>query len=123
MLPSGWIRLEYEYSLSADAEHMGVSFDYPEGKVRSMTWLGEGPYRVWRNRMKGTSFGVWNKEYNDAVTGSIQNPKQYPEFKGHHAGVRWAIYLTPSGFWQSATGRIKVDGLLKVLQPERSGTE
>jgi len=94
MLPSGWIKLEYEYALSAESEHMGISFDYPEAKVNGMKWLGDGPYRVWRNRMKGTSLNVWQKDYNDAVTGSIQNPKHYPEFKGFHADVRWAVIDT-----------------------------
>lgn len=76
---------------------IGLSFSYPEsvftadGQVRSVRWLGRGPYRVWRNRLKGTQFGVWSKEYNNSVTGQYNSvePPVYPEFKGYHAEVRW----------------------------------
>lgn len=56
-----------------------------------MTYFGNGPYRVWRNRIKGTQFGVWTKEYNNTVTGeyNTSNPPVYPEFKGYHANVHW----------------------------------
>ena len=52
-----------------------------------MKWLGRGPYRVWKNRLKGQEFGVWQKSYNNTVTGESWN---YPEFKGYHAQVSWA---------------------------------
>jgi hypothetical protein len=53
-----------------------------------MKWLGRGPYRVWKNRMKGQQFGVWHKDYNNSVTGETWG---YPEFKGYHAEVNWVI--------------------------------
>lgn len=74
---------------------LGLSFDYPEENFsngnKSVTYLGNGPYRVWRNRIKGTQFGVWTKEYNNTVTGeyNTSNPPVYPEFKGYHANVHW----------------------------------
>ncbi|MEO0338035.1 MAG: glycoside hydrolase family 2 TIM barrel-domain containing protein, partial [Bacteroidota bacterium] len=40
----------------------GVTFSFPEQEVAGMTWLGEGPYRVWRNRMHGTQFAIWEYE-------------------------------------------------------------
>jgi len=42
-----------------------------------MKWLGDDPYRVYKNRMKGVDFGVWEKAYNNTNTGKsvlfIQN--------------------------------------------------
>lgn len=38
---------------------MGVMFDYPEDKVLSKRWVGDGPYRVWQNRLHGPQLGVW----------------------------------------------------------------
>lgn len=55
-----------------------------------MKWLGKGPYRVWKNRMEGTNFGLWQKDYNNTVTGEYHVPVVYPEFKGYHANLYWA---------------------------------
>jgi hypothetical protein len=44
--------------------------------------MANGPYRVWKNRMKGTQFGVFNKKYNNTITGQSWN---YPEFKGYYS--------------------------------------
>ncbi len=55
---------------------MGITFQYPEEKITGMKWLGRGPYRVWKNRLKGMQFGVWEKAYNNTVTGESWN---YPE--------------------------------------------
>ena len=78
---------------------IGLTFDYPEqifteattDEARSVTWLGRGPYRVWRNRLKGQQFGLWQKAYNNTLTGRYGSatPPVYPEFKGYHADVRW----------------------------------
>ncbi len=70
---------------------IGLTFSYPESNVDSVTWLGRGPYRVWRNREKGVQYGLWGKAHNNTVTGqygSAQTPV-YPEFKGYHADVQW----------------------------------
>ena len=91
VFPSGWVRLDYTYVLSGEADYLGVTFDYPEDGVRGMTWLGQGPYRVWKNRLKGQAFGVWQKAYNDGITGEVWT---YPEFKGYHADLYWAAIDT-----------------------------
>jgi hypothetical protein len=49
-------------------------------------WLGRGPYKVWKNRLRGQQFGVWHKDYNNSITGESW---KYPEFKGYHAEVNW----------------------------------
>lgn len=91
--PSGWLQLDYVYRYSQDAaeEYLGVTFDYPDEHAEGVRWLGRGPYRVWKNRLKGNAFGVWQKEYNDAITGTQWI---YPEFKGFHSDVHWAVLET-----------------------------
>jgi hypothetical protein len=51
-----------------------------------MDWVGQGPERVWKNRLRGPQFGLWQKDYNDGVTGEDWS---YPEFKGYYAGLHW----------------------------------
>jgi hypothetical protein len=82
------VKLEYTYVQSGDADFMGITFNYPEGKVTGMKWLGRGPYRVWKDRLPGQKFGVWHKNYNNSITGETWG---YPEFKGYHAEVNWAV--------------------------------
>jgi hypothetical protein len=88
MYPNGWLRLDVKYDPPSLTTFMGVSFDYPEGQVKGVRWMGSGPYRVWKNRMKGNTLNVWEKEYNNTVTG--ESGYIYPEFKGYHKGFYWA---------------------------------
>jgi hypothetical protein len=92
---SGWVQLQYKYSLSGEYDYMGVSFSYPISKMRGITWLGRGPYRVYKNRMRGVTFNVWQKDFNNTVTGS--SLWQYPEFEGYHSNVYWAVMETTEG--------------------------
>lgn len=90
---NGWLKLTYAYQMKGGtkADYLGVTFDYPEAQVKSMRWLGKGPYRVWKNRTKGVEYGMWKKNYNDTVTGLSWS---YPEFKGFHDHVYWAEITT-----------------------------
>ncbi|MDO9376604.1 MAG: glycoside hydrolase family 2 TIM barrel-domain containing protein [Ferruginibacter sp.] len=81
-------RLDYSYNKRGEAPVLGLSFNYPEEKITGMKWLGRGPYRVWKNRLKGQQFGVWQKAYNNTITGESW---KYPEFKGFHADMRWVV--------------------------------
>lgn len=87
VLPSGWLKLEVTYKAPYETKFMGISFDYPEDQVKGVRWMGYGPYRVWKNRMKGNSLNVWEKAYNNTITGESW---QYPEFKGYHRNFNWA---------------------------------
>ena len=82
------VKLEYTYQKKGEADFIGLSMNYPEEKITGMKWLGRGPYRVWKNRMQGLQLGVWQKEYNNTVTGESW---LYPEFKGYHANVNWVV--------------------------------
>ena len=101
LLPSEWIAIDYTFGKVAgyDMEgemydHIGVTFDIPESDVRSVKWLGNGPYRVWKNRLKGVTFGIWEKEYNNTITGESW---VYPEFKGFHSNLYAADLRTVHG--------------------------
>ncbi|MBY5959401.1 hypothetical protein KUV50_14720 [Membranicola marinus] len=77
-----------------DVQVLGLSFNYPESKIKSLRWMGDGPYRVYKNRLKGTTFNVWEKEYNNTITGYSFDSLVYPEFKGYHANLYWASFET-----------------------------
>ena len=92
--PSGWVNLEYEYSLEGQFDVFGVGFDYPESRMRSMRFLGEGPYRVWKNRLKGGVLDVWSNRYKNDVPGVTWD---FPEFKGYYKDWRWVVFTTDEG--------------------------
>lgn len=94
LLPSGWLEIDYSFDVGGHYDHIGITFDYPEEKVKHIKWLGNGPYRVWKNRMKGVTFNIWEKDYNNTVTGESWN---YPEFKGFHANLYAADLTTDDG--------------------------
>ncbi len=77
-----------------DIDFVGISFDYPEKNCKAVRWMGRGPYRVWKNRLKGSNIGVWEKEYNNTITGESFNDLVYPEFKGYHGNLFWAMLET-----------------------------
>lgn len=91
--PSGWLKLEVVYSPTVERHDlMGITFSYPEENVKSIDWMGDGLYRVWKNRMRGNKLGVWHKEYNNTITG--QTEYVYPEFKGFHSRMYWLTINT-----------------------------
>jgi hypothetical protein len=91
----GMLELNYEYSLSGDYQFAGVSFDEPENYVISAKWLGKGPYHVWKNRLQGQTYNVWQNLKNSTRTG--QSPWIYPEFKGYFDDVSWLQLDTAEG--------------------------
>ena len=108
-------KLAYSYTTRDTANFMGITFNYPEEKINGMKWLGRGPYHVWKNRLKGPQLGVWQKRYNNTVTG--QNWK-YPEFKGWHAGVYWVKIQNKESDFIVYTSQPNM--YLEMLQPEKA---
>ncbi|WP_267402738.1 MULTISPECIES: glycoside hydrolase family 2 TIM barrel-domain containing protein [unclassified Chryseobacterium] len=93
--PNGILEMNYEYFLSGDYQFSGVSFDYPENYVINAKWLGKGPYHVWKNRLQGQTYNVWQNLKNSSRTG--QSPWIYPEFKGYFDDVSWLQLDTAEG--------------------------
>ena len=93
---SGLLKLEADplRDWVKDVDFLGISFNYPETKCNSVKWMGRGPYRVWKNRLKGSNIGVWEKDYNNTITGESFNNLVYPEFKGYHGNLFWATLQT-----------------------------
>ncbi len=85
------------WSKVRNIDFVGVSFECPENRVKSMQWLGNGPYRVWKNRRRGMNFNLWEKDYNNTITGQSFSDLIYPEFKGYHAGVNWVRFFNDEG--------------------------
>lgn len=91
--PSGWVKMRVRYFPDSYFTFLnGVNFSFPESEMRAVKWMGKGPYRVWKNRMKGGTLGVWSKAYNNTETG--EQPLIYPEFKGYHANMYWCRFET-----------------------------
>ncbi len=90
----GALRLEYDYALEGSFIYHGITFDHDEAAMKSLRWLGEGPYRVWQNRRQGTWLGVHENARHVLQPGESF---QYPEFEGCFAGVRWARLDTTAG--------------------------
>lgn len=110
--PDGALELDYVYNFSGVVELIGVYFDYPENMVLSKRWLGEGPYRVWQNRLHGTVYDVWENEYNDPIPGETFT---YPEFKGYFARVTWMDIRTKEGTIRITNSQ--PDAYIGVYQP------
>jgi hypothetical protein len=92
---------------------MGITFNYPEEKINGMKWMGRGPYRVWKNRLKGQQLAVWEKAYNNTITGQNWN---YPEFKGWHSELYWVKLQNKECDFTVYTDRQNI--FLKMLKPE-----
>ncbi len=115
-----------------DIINFGLTFDYPEEKVEGIRWFGRGPYRVWKNRIKGTNYGIWEKDYNDTMTGAAYESLVYPEFKGYHGNLYWGtlrnsespftVYSESDGvFWRLYTPGEPADNKAAKANPEFPG--
>jgi hypothetical protein len=133
----GWLKCEYQYHVypeetiagirakamlpprvayetAGPGDFFGVTFDYPEKAVRAKRWFGNGPYRVWKNRLDGGALGVWENDYNNTITG--YRDWVYPEFKGFFAAVRWLQLETTEGLITVVPG--EEIPFVQVLTPE-----
>jgi len=110
---NGWICCRYTYAAEGTNDFIGVLFDYPENLVRHKRWVGDGPYRVWKNRLRGVTPGVWENDYNNTLTG--YRDWIYPEFKGFFANVDWMQLDTAEGDITIVPEKIP---FVQVLTPE-----
>ncbi|MES2439238.1 MAG: glycoside hydrolase family 2 TIM barrel-domain containing protein [Verrucomicrobiota bacterium] len=91
---TGALKLDYSYTLDGDVTYHGITFDHPEDQFKSVKWLGEGPSRVWQNRLRGTKLGTYEIARNDIQPGESWT---FPEFQGCFAGLQWALFATEAG--------------------------
>jgi hypothetical protein len=110
----GWLQCDFKYTATGTQDVFGVVFDYPETLVKKKRWLGDGPFRVWKNRLRGVTFGEWENEYNNTITG--YSGWQYPEFKGCFSNVRWLQLETTEGLITVVPENIPY---VQVLTPEQ----
>ena len=114
MFPGGLVEMDYEYMSKGKLPFAGISFSLPEKFIRSVTMLADGPYRVWKNRMKGPMFGLWDKDFNNTVTGESW---LYPEFKGYYSRFYGAVFQTTLGQFRILTSTD--DMFLRLYTPQR----
>ena len=60
-MPSGWLRLSYSFEAEGAKDFFGLGFDIAEEKIEKVRWLGDGPNRVWGNRLRGGTLGLWER--------------------------------------------------------------
>ncbi|MCH1919474.1 DUF4981 domain-containing protein [Shewanella sp. A3A] len=114
---AGYLSLDLDYQLDGKYILHGVSFDYPKTAIQHKRWLGDGPYRVWANRLEGVQYGVWHNDYNDGIAGEKW---QLPEFKGYFSDMHW---LTLSGTLNGQPNNISFSTptnnlFVRVMQPD-----
>lgn len=114
---SGIVKMEVSYFPAAYfTNFVGVNFSYPETEMKAVEYMGNGPYRVWKNRMKGNRFGVWKKEYNNTATG--EPDFVYPEFKGYYANLYWCKFIGHTQSFKVYTDQ--EDIFLRLFTPKKS---
>ena len=86
--------LRYVIEQRGAADLLGLSFDLPEGNVTAKRWVGAGPYRIWKNRDAGVTYGLHEVKYSRAVPGESFH---YPEFHGFFGEWAWLELRTGDG--------------------------
>jgi len=95
MYSSGWLAMDYEYQVAGEQLFTGISFDFPESDVIGAKWLGKGPANVWKNRMAGGVFDVYQRMYNNKLP--ADNSWGLPQFNGYYPDVSWMEFNTVDG--------------------------
>jgi len=117
VLGDGVLKLDYSFNLPKGLYgYAGIAFDLAEESVQSKRWLGAGPTRVWKNRLHGPEFGLWENRYNDGIPGQVWD---LPAFKGNFKDVVWATFQATAG--QLVIGLADPATYLGVLRP-KNGT-
>jgi hypothetical protein len=118
MQPGGMVDMKLQYHPeSGRVPYTGASFSYPEDQIRSVTYMGNGPYRVWKNRTTGVNFNVWEKPYNNTITG--HSGYIYPEFKGYYSNLYWSRFTDRSDLSFTVYSHTE-DLYLRLFTPEEA---
>lgn len=92
--PDGLLDLEYRYRIDQPTVYHGITFDLPEEDILAWSWVGQGPERVWANRLRGAGFGLFDRKFAKLRPGVDYD---YPQCPGFYAGVHQAALRTKSG--------------------------
>ena len=115
--PSGIVKMQVNYFPSAYfTTFVGMNFSYPETEIKGIEYRGKGPNRVWKNRMKGNEYGVWQKDFNSTATG--EPPYIYPEFKGYYSNLYWCEFIGKNNNFKVYTDQ--EDVFLRLFTPKKS---
>ena len=92
---------------------MGITFNYPSNNVTGMSWLGRGPYRVYKNRTIGQEVFVHTKAYNYTWTGqgTLIAPTTTPWVGITLIGTNYFNNNTHYGLWVTSKGAITASNL------------
>ncbi|CAM3320778.1 glycoside hydrolase family 2 protein [Zobellia roscoffensis] len=113
IMPSGEIKLDYEYSPEYGFyEYAGIGMEVNPKAVKSKRWLGEGPARIWKNRVEGGIYDVHAVDKLINIPGEVYNQ---PEFEGCFAPWKWAIFYMENNV--SVGFKNNSDLILGVLNP------
>ena len=92
---NGKIELHYKFTIPEDRyEYVGIGFSCFEESMMSKRWLGEGPARVWKNRLKGGTLDVWEMDKMSSIPAKVWN---FPEFEGYFTNWHWAEFRFKDG--------------------------
>jgi hypothetical protein len=95
ILPDGVLELTYRFALPAGLQnYWGIGFDLDEAAVCAKRWRGDGPFRIWNNRRRGPTYGLWENKYNKGIPGEVW---ELPAFSGVFANVDWMRIDLASG--------------------------
>ena len=116
-------RVTYDWTISCTnaVDVLGVDFPLSARDVQlvSKRWCGRGPDRIWRNRMRGPKWGVWEDVYNDAVPGvSWERP-----FKGWFEAKWMEVAVGASGKEASHILCIPGEGLYMGVGSPKDGPD
>jgi hypothetical protein len=110
---NGWVKCRCTYAATGTNAFSGVLFDYPENQVQHKRWVGDGPFRIWKNRRGGVTPGCWENNYPSPPAGARDGI--HPAFEGFFANVDWLQLDTAEGSITVVPENIP---FVQVLTPE-----
>jgi hypothetical protein len=110
---NGWVKCRCTYAATGTNPFSGVLFDYPKQRVRHQRWVGDGPFRVWKNRRDGVTLGVWENDFPPSPADGRDGI--HPEFNGFFSNVDWLQLDTEEGTITIVPENVS---FVQVLTPE-----
>ncbi|MDA3824072.1 MAG: hypothetical protein PF450_15865, partial [Bacteroidales bacterium] len=114
LFETGTLQLDYTFELPSGKYHYaGIGMEILSDEIKSKKWLGEGPYRAWKNRPEGGFLNVWAVDKKPNVPGEEWN---LPEFEGNFSDWYWAD-INLQNHMKFSLARGETDLYLGVLNP------